>query len=253
MKDGISDPLKAADLIYDRIVGGSPSTKTKNVIKRIKEACDAWETEHVPITAARIGRYWEGRGGGVHAQSIRNKPEFREYVLARAAAQSLSENGAPQRRRSPQEEGNAYIVQAELERYRSIAQALTKAIEDGAFNLDETVNTGKLVPAKIDPVIAALEHDPVVEAALDVIEKLLQPDHHEHCGLRIHGERMVTFEGRDFIAKQDLRRLRTALEQRAVRVQASASERLLKNGRGGCQAEANAQKHSVTSAPETGK
>ena len=72
MRDSESEKNQAAELIYKKIEGGTKNTKTKNVLKRIKEACDFYEGEHIPISMARVGRYWEQRGGGVHAQSIRN-------------------------------------------------------------------------------------------------------------------------------------------------------------------------------------
>ena len=101
MRDSESEKKQAAELIYKKIEGGTKNTKTKNVLKRIKEACDFYEGEHIPISMARVGRYWEQRGGGVHAQSIRNNPKFREYVLARAAAVPVAGLIESSRRKTP--------------------------------------------------------------------------------------------------------------------------------------------------------
>jgi hypothetical protein len=181
------------------------------VLKRIKEACDFYEGEHIPISMARVGRYWEQRGGGVHAQSIRNNPKFREYVLARAAAVPVAGLIESSRRKTPQEQGDEYIVLAEMERHKVVAEALKNVIEKGEFDLEKALESGELVPLnpqKAGPVKA----DPVMEEALDVIERLLDGEQLEHFGLHTEGERVVSLEGREFLSKRDYRRLRAALD-----------------------------------------
>ncbi|HYG33262.1 MAG TPA: hypothetical protein VEC99_00670 [Clostridia bacterium] len=219
MRDSESEKKKAADLIYKKIEVGTKNTKTKNVLKQIKEACDFYEGEHIPITMARVGKYWEQRGGGVHAQSIRNNPQFREYVLARATAVSVAGLVGPKRRKTPQEQGDEYIVLAEAERHKVVAETLKKVIEKGDFDLERALKTGELVP--LTPQKAAPGHvDPVIEEALDVIERLMDGERLEHFGLHVEGERVVSLEGREFLSKRDYRRLRAALEQRGKHTKA---------------------------------
>lgn len=212
MKDTESAKEKAAELIFTEIEAETKSTKTKNVLRRIREACDFYERERVPITMARVGRYWEQRGGGVHAQSIRNNQHFRKYVLARAAAVS-SEFIKLERRKTPQEQGNEYIVLAEMERYKVVAEALKKVIERGKFDLEKALQTGELVP--LNPEQDELRRmKPVMDEALNVIQCVFDGERLEHFGLYVEGERVISLEGREFLSKRDYRSLRAALDLR---------------------------------------
>lgn len=211
MRDSESEKKKAADLIYKKIEAGTKNSKTKNVLKRIKEACDFYEGEHIPVTMARVGRYWDQRGGGVHAQSIRNNPKFREYVLARAAAVTIAGLVGSDRRKTPQEQGDEYIVQAEMEWHKVVAEALKKVIEKGEFDLERTLETGELVPLKPQKSVPR-QLETIIEEALDAIERLIDGERLENFGLQFEGERVVSLEGREFLSKRDYRRLRAALD-----------------------------------------
>lgn len=213
MRDSESEKKKAAEVIYERILAETKNTKTKNVLERIKEACDFLEGESIPITMARVGRYWEKRGGGVHAQSIRNNPKFREYVLARAAAVPVVGLVDSRRRKTPQEQGDEYIIHAELERQRVVADSLKKVIEKSEFDLKKTLESGKLVP--LNPAEERpTQLVPVIEEALGVIQLLLDGDRLDHFGLHWEGERVVSFEGREFLSRADYRRLEAVLDLR---------------------------------------
>jgi hypothetical protein len=187
-------PQKPSELVLKKVLLAAKHPKTKRAMQNLKKACDYLDHHKIQITVTEAGKVTEDASGGPKTPSIRNQKHFLDYIRARRAEQKLpapanSPRNASVRTGEPVADAYIYGLEAQLriarERLASLRSSLLHA---GEFDLEATLETGKLVPAHSPREPRAAGNQELA----GILSKILDPARLESLGLMLSGGRICS-------------------------------------------------------------
>lgn len=196
------DENKPSTAIFTSTCEKARHPKSTKAMQLIKDACDYLCEHNLPISIGEVGRFCKQTGP--KTQSLRNNPDFRNYILARQGEQKLVVKAKPDRIKlatnDPQANAIIYALQTQAKiaekRLANLKHALANA---GKYDLEAMTRTGKLVRFAGEPASVRLDSE-----LGNALRRLLDPNHLKKFGLSIKQDRVLGFNDRVFIEKGDL-------------------------------------------------
>ncbi len=146
-------PQKPSELVLKKVLQTAKHPKTKRAMQNLKKACDYLDHHKIQITVTEAGKITGDVSGGPKTPSIRNQKNFLDYIRARRAEQKLptpahSSRNASVRTGEPKADAYIHGLEAQLRIAREqLASLRSSLLRFGEFDLEATLEAGKLIPA----------------------------------------------------------------------------------------------------------
>lgn len=199
------------EAIFEQCIAESMNPRQQESLRRIHRACEYLQQQDIRITPSSVERYcldhdWEGP----KAQSIRNSPALKKYLMLRKSGQVIRSN---KKTSHPipliaDETLRAYVNLLTEERDQAIADK--NRIEKGLRSIpgipvDELIRQGFGAP----PLIATRNEVRLSPLVIEALGRLFDAQRLSDCGLKLHRERLIhTLTGNELLERKHVEAIR---------------------------------------------
>lgn len=205
--------------IFDQCFAESKNPRQQESLKRIHKACEYLQQQDIRITPSAVERYcidhdWEGP----KAQSIRNSPVLKRYLVLRKSGQVIRANTKASRPTPliADETVRAYVNLLTEERDQAISDKnrIVKGLRSiPGIQIDELIRQGFGAP----PSQLTREERRLSPLTLEALGRLFDEQLLSNCGLRIHRDRLIhNLTGNELLEKRHIEALRSLGQSRSA-------------------------------------